>query len=375
MMRASSSPSTKAPTRWLNKLFKAPRFWRSLIQAAVFIAALGLPVGIFHMICPMGGIATLTRFFQQGLFLPKTGAVNLIILSAVLISTWVFGPVFCAWLCPMGSIQDWVRALAGKLGVKALRIPKKIDSALGYLRYLILALIIFATARSFNLVFINADPYYALFHFWTGEVAPLALAVLSLVLIASVFIQRPWCRWFCPLGAILSVLGRFSILKIHRPSPKCVNCGRCQAVCPVGLDPAAGETVTDPRCIRCAECGLACPPKLRETRGLSFRSALGSALALFAVFLIAPRLTPETRGRGLNEISATETGAPPAAAGKENLSPNTPLAELPAILGIDLSAIYDFLGLPEHYDRATKLIDIEDDFEEKSYGWIKEALP
>lgn len=343
-MRSSSSASLKT---------KRERKIRTLVQISLFLGALILPVGIFHMICPMGGIATLTRLVSQGLYIPKTGVANIAILAGVLLTTIVAGPIFCGWLCPLGSIQDWIHSLAKRVKIPQIRIHSNLDRVLKFIRYLVLALILYATARSFNLVFIKADPYYALMHFYTGEVAPLALVILGSTLVASLFIQRPWCRWLCPLGAILSFLGKFSILKIRRPSDTCISCSLCSKACPVGLDPSAQEKVTSSRCIRCGLCEGACPPKLRKKRH-TYTTSLLIALFLASLFFIAPQFSGETP--------------------IEAITMQTSVDELQAITGKTLAEIRALLELPSEYDMSTSLVDIEDDYENKSWLWIEERL-
>ncbi len=334
---------------------------RTLVQATLFLGALALPVGIFHMICPMGGIATLTRLASQGLFIPKTGFANIILLSGVLTTTIVAGPVFCGWLCPLGSVQEWINTLARKVHIPQGSISKNLDRVLSSTKYLILALIVYMTAKSFNLVFIKADPYYALMHFYTGEVAPLALLVLFTTLLTSLFIQRPWCRWLCPLGAVLSFIGKFSILKIQRPSDVCIACGACSKACPVGLDPSAQDTVKSSSCIRCGLCEPACPPKLRKTRHTNTISLI-IALFLTSLFFLAPLLTGQ--GNVLTEVRAQQA----------TITMQTRLSELEAITDKDTAAILTLLGLPDNYDLSTRLVDVEDDFEEKSWLWIENKL-
>ena len=350
-MKTSSSLSHKT---------KQARRIRLFVQVSIFVGALALPVGIFHMICPMGGIATLTRLVSQGLFIPKTGLANIILLSGVLLTTLVAGPVFCGWLCPLGSVQDWTNTLARKGKIPQVRVNNGLDRVLKGIKYVVLALIVYMTAKSFNLVFIKADPYYALMHFFTGEVAPLAMILLGTTLAASLFIQRPWCRWLCPLGAVLSFLGKFSILKIKRPSDACIACGACSKSCPVGLDPSAQDTVTASTCIWCGLCETACPPKLRKSRH-TYTISLIIALLLTSLFFLAPLFTS---ARSLSE------GKAPTA----QISMQTRLNELEAMTGENITEILTLLELPDDYDLSKRLVDIEDDYEEKSWLWIEGKL-
>lgn len=331
---------------------------RTIIQLTVFIGAVLLPVGIFHMICPMGGIVTLSRFFSQGLFIPKTSMSNFIILGAVLLVTILLGPVFCGWICPLGSIQDWMRKLSKLLKIKRIEVPKKINFALSFLRFGVLALIVFSTAKSLSLMFIKLDPYYALMHFWTGEVFPLSILILIVTLILSLFIDRPWCRWFCPLGAVLSVIGKISIFKIKKPSTNCISCGSCHRACPVGLHPEEKETVTDIRCIRCGLCSPSCPPKVRTDKR-SFITPFIGALFLLAVFFIVPTFTEKQKG---SHGSAGE------------ITMNTTIQEATEILELSDKQILKKIGLPEAYDTQTKFIDIEDDYDDITWSKIKKSL-
>ncbi|AEV28052.1 hypothetical protein SpiGrapes_0188 [Sphaerochaeta pleomorpha str. Grapes] len=350
----SHSPS------WLARL-KKPKAVRTTVQVVVFFSALLLPVGIFHMICPFGGIETLTRLIPQGLYVPKTGLVNLILLGTVLLFAVIAGPVFCGWLCPLGSIQDWMRSLARKLKIKPITVPTRVDFVLSFSRYLLLFLIIRATYLSFNLVFLKIDPYYALLHFYTGEVAPVALLVLALVLLSSLFIERPWCRYLCPLGALLGPLGKISFLKVKKPSATCISCGACSRACPVGLDPAKDLVVKSARCIRCGLCETACPPKLKTSRH-SFTIFFVAALLLVAVFFTTAQFTVQS-GENL------QVNSPNVA-----VKPQTTLEELAGNRQMDLAEIYALLELPQNYDEKTELVDIEDDYADKTWSWIETKL-
>ncbi len=209
-----------------------------------------------HAICPFGGVVTLYQLVTVGTFIQKIHSSSVILMGIVLLISLLLGPVFCGWICPFGTVQEWV----GKLGKKFFKkkynrlIPSGIDRSLRYFRFVVLGWVVFMTARSGTIVFSNIDPYYALFNFWTSEVAVAGLVMLGAVLILSLFVERPWCKYACPYGALLGLFNKVSLFKIRRKASSCVQCGKCSAVCPMNIDVATAETVDSTQCIRCYEC-------------------------------------------------------------------------------------------------------------------------
>lgn len=209
-----------------------------------------------HALCPFGGVVTLYNLATLGTFIQKIHMSAVILMGIIFMLAILFGPVFCGWICPLGSAQEWV----GKIGKKIFKkrynkfVPKAIDGYLRYFRYLVLIAVVIVTSRSGYLMFADIDPYNALFTFWSSEVAPKALIVLGVTLILSLFVERPWCKYACPYGALLGVSNKFRIFKIRRTPSTCINCKACDKACPMNINVSGETSITDHQCISCMEC-------------------------------------------------------------------------------------------------------------------------
>ena len=216
-----------------------------------------------HAVCPFGGVVTIYTYLAEGAFIQKIHQSSITLMWLVLGLTLLFGPVFCGWICPFGTVEEFI----GKIGRKIFKkrynnfIPSVIDKPLRYLRYVILALVVVNTAISGKLLFSNFDPYYALFNIWSSEVTRLSLLVLGLTLIGSLFVERPWCKYLCPLGALLGIFNFFRIVKLKRNENICINCKVCDRVCPMNINISTSKVVSDHQCISCLLCTdeIACP--------------------------------------------------------------------------------------------------------------------
>jgi len=227
------------------------------------LAPLLISAPSLHAVCPFGGVVTIYTYLTEGAFIQKIHQSAFTLMWLVLGLTLLFGPVFCGWVCPFGTVQEFI----GKIGRKIFKkrynnfIPSVIDKPLRYLRYVILALVVVNTAISGKLLFSNFDPYYALFNIWSSEVTRLSLLVLGLTLIGSLFVERPWCKYLCPLGALLGIFNLFRIVKLKRNENICINCKVCDRVCPMNINISTSKVVSDHQCISCLLCTdeIACP--------------------------------------------------------------------------------------------------------------------
>ena len=263
----------------MQKTLKPRMTVRRKIQIAVFVlvsllalsktlAELGvvipfLPEVSLHAICPFGGVVTVYEFFATGAFLPKLHSAAFILMALGLVVAVFFGPLFCGYVCPLGSYQEWIGRLGRKLFPRRYGklIPEKADRVLRFLRYGVLALVVYQTAVAGKLVFQEVDPYYALFNFFTGEVALSALIILAAVTALSLVVERPWCRYLCPYGALLGLANLIRIFPVRRKASTCIHCNKCDRACPMRIKVSQSGAVRSTSCISCHEClsGNACP--------------------------------------------------------------------------------------------------------------------
>ncbi len=225
-----------------------------------------------HAICPFGGVATAYTYFTQGIFVKKIHQSSFTLMWLVLILTLFLGPVFCGWVCPLGTVQEFIGKWGKRIFPKKYNhyIPAKTDYWLRYIRYFVLLAVVVLTARELTLVFLNFDPYFALFNFWSDEVTASALIILIIVLISSLFIERPWCKYLCPLGALLGIFNLFRLIPLKRNADTCINCKKCDRVCPMNIKISDKTIIRNHQCISCLLCTdeVACPVK--DTLNFSF---------------------------------------------------------------------------------------------------------
>jgi polyferredoxin len=248
---------------------RKPLWMRSILQAFFFLLIALIAVNHFldgaipivsraslHGVCPFGGVVSLYQFLTEGTFVRKIQESSFISMILVFGLAVLFGPVFCGWVCPLGTFQEWVGKLGRKFSGKKFNhlIPYRIDKWLRYLRYLVLAWVLYVTSSTAVLMFSEFDPYYALFNFWTGEVAAPALVILAVTTLLSLFVERPWCKYACPYGALLGISNLFRVFSIRRETNTCVECGICRRDCPMNIPVDRIRIVRDHQCISCLEC-------------------------------------------------------------------------------------------------------------------------
>jgi len=215
-----------------------------------------LSTASLHALCPFGGVVTIYQYVTAGTFVQKIHESAFILMILGFLLAILFGPVFCGWVCPLGTVQEWVSKLGKKLFRRRFNhfVPEKLDQVLRYLRYAVLAWVLYMTATTGTLIFAEYDPYFALFNFWSSEVAVTGLIILGITLLLSLFVERPWCKYACPYGAVLGLSNLFRVFSIRRNAATCNADGACNIMCPMNIPVDSQNTVRDHQCISCLEC-------------------------------------------------------------------------------------------------------------------------
>lgn len=169
-------------------------------------------------------------------------------------TTLVVGVLFCAWVCPLGSIQDWLFWFGRKLKLPVLRMPAGIQRYLQLTRYALYLL---------TLLNITVNCLHGTRHvgkLLRGDtVGAVALGVLIAFLLVSLFFKRPFCNYACVGGARRGLLSVLRLIGIRRDEDTCVHCNQCTTACPMNIDVANQTFVRHPNCIGCLSCLSACP--------------------------------------------------------------------------------------------------------------------
>jgi len=255
------------------RLFRPRTIWvRKIVQAFFFglIALIavnhtlaesggGIPFlsnASLHALCPFGGVVTIYQYATTGSFVQKIHESSFALMVIAFFLAILFGPVFCGWICPLGTAQEWVSRFGRKYFRRRFNhfVPAKLDNILRYTRYLVLAWVLYMTAASATLIFAAYDPYFALFNFWSSEAALGGLLILGVTLVLSFFVERPWCKYACPYGAVLGLTNLFRIFSIRRRESTCKADGACSILCPMNIPVDQKTIVRDHQCISCLEC-------------------------------------------------------------------------------------------------------------------------
>ena len=159
--------------------------------------------------CPMGGLQALATYLANN-SLPCSMSMFQIAMGLVLAATVIlFSKLFCAFICPLGTVQDLLSKARNAMHLKGIRIANGsiLDKALRIVKYVLVFWIFYMTMTSSELFCKNLDPYYAIATGFKGEITLwMSIVTICIIVLGGFFIDMFWCRYICPLGAISNSL-------------------------------------------------------------------------------------------------------------------------------------------------------------------------
>lgn len=254
---------------------------RHLVQLAAFILFPGLFISVFSSVRDLVTAFVEGRFSFGGLFL------QIILVFVVFLVTALWGRFFCGFLCSFGMLQELLFFFSRRTLLKKARVPELFDTVMKYLKYGILVFIIAG-------VWILALPVDSSWSPWgvfgmlvSGNLSVASQAVptagfvlLVAIAVSSLFVERFFCRYLCPLGALFAAASGKRLYKVRRRSDTCTNCGLCTRMCSMGIHIPEKDAVMSGECIQCMRCLAVCP---RESLSANPAGAIAGTTAAVAI--------------------------------------------------------------------------------------------
>jgi hypothetical protein len=213
-------------------------------------------------ICSVGAIQNIVLCLTDSHYIMSISAMAIFFLP--LIAALFFGRIYCGGVCPLGALQDLVV-------VRPLKVPRKLDMALRWLQFAYLGIAVFFAGWGLQMklgawhlkmgrrfLICDWDPFISIFR----RSGPMYMVAIGIAFVAAgMFIGRPYCRWLCPYGGILSILSRVAWKNVSITPDKELDCGMCADSCPCG---AIVECRADRAlCMACTRCYEDCPRQKR----------------------------------------------------------------------------------------------------------------
>ena len=284
--------------------------WGVLIALVVFITGL-IPSETAvdpETYCPMGGLQALATYLANNSLPCSMSSLQVMMGLALVAAVVLFSKLFCAYICPLGTVQDLISKARNAMHIKSLKIRNGsiADKVLRVIKYALLFWIFYSTVEASELFCKNLDPYYAIATGFKGEITLwMSIVSISIVVLGSFLVDMFWCRYLCPLGAISNtlkfwlwigvlfglyyvgdvlgadipwavLLGAFcvvgylleilharpklQVLKVQKNMATCNNCGLCAKKCPYHIDIKSFRDgkVDSVDCTLCGECVAVC---------------------------------------------------------------------------------------------------------------------
>jgi polyferredoxin len=239
--------------------------WVRYYETGMQNRAVTRPAGVEGWL-PIAGLMNLKYFLVTG-HVPAVHPAAMFLLITFLAMAFLFRKAFCGWLCPIGTLSEYLWLAGRKIFGRNFQLPRWLDIPLRGLKYLLLGFFVWAvSSMSANAIAaFMRSPYgiiadVKMLNFFR-HIGQTGLIVLGILVIVSVFVQNFWCRCLCPYGALLGLASFVSPLRIRRHEAACIDCEKCAKACPAWLPVDRLVSIKSAECTGCLECVAVCPAK------------------------------------------------------------------------------------------------------------------
>lgn len=254
---------------WLGGQFY---LWVRQYETGAAEATIARPAGVEGWL-PIAGMMNLRYWLLTGK-VPAIHPAAMFLLLAFLSIGFLLRKAFCSWLCPIGTISEWLWRAGHKIFRRNFELPRWLDIPLRGLKYLLLGFFVWAVTG------MTADGLEGFLHSPYGIIADVkmlnffrfmggtAAGVIGGLAIASLFVPNFWCRYLCPYGALLGLTSLASPLRVRRNPSACIDCAKCARACPALLPVDQLNSVKSAECSGCMLCIAVCPAEDALSLGL-----------------------------------------------------------------------------------------------------------
>ena len=287
------------------------------IKVVIQILSFALIPGLFEG--EFAAVGNIVSCIYKGNISWESVKYSVWMLLATVPATVLVGRFFCGFFCSFGAVQDllWLGSHRLRALFPGKRNLKKADRIFRFAKYAVLFYFIIFVWSGVTAVK-TAGPWqvfgqYVSFGHWPGLKLLLSVGgvLLLLIFIGSLFVQRFFCRYFCPMGAIYSLISQTSFLKIDKPRKECGKCHLCTSKCTMGMDLTKKDRIAGGECISCQKCVSWCPKgnaHFRSRYGVLIGVGVTCATIMVSQLLIAGNLAKEKTADSVKKTAENDAG-------------------------------------------------------------------
>lgn len=287
------------------------------IKVVIQILSFALIPGLFEG--EFAAVGNIVSCIYKGNISWESVKYSVWMLLATVPATVLVGRFFCGFFCSFGAVQDllWLGSHRLRALFPGKRNLKKADRIFRFAKYAVLFYFIIFIWSGVTAVK-TAGPWqvfgqYVSFGHWPGLKLLLSVGgvLLLLIFIGSLFVQRFFCRYFCPMGAIYSLISQTSFLKIDKPREECGKCHLCTSKCTMGMDLTKKDRIAGGECISCQKCVSWCPKgnvHFRSRYGVLIGVGVTCATIMVSQLLIAGNLAKEKTVDSVKKTAENDAG-------------------------------------------------------------------